>query len=292
MINPGVITLASLQNIEYSNFPYRFDIEDNIGEAIHIHFKDVRLDLTVEEFCNLAEEMYGLIDDIVGVEGFSSRDFDPVILVGISSGLPKLKKIIYRKIHLEDIQVDTFDENGNPIFASLSQSRVFKSLNGIDDENDKHTIQFNYYQDNETEKVSNKDRVLYNLSMIKEHGYPHNNELIGIDSNNRIWDGQHRASCLYYLYGNIEVPVRELVYGETEEYERIKKACIKEEYELYLQEVQSENSKVESNTEHISFWRRFLYKFLWQTVNQAELSRHEMRVRLENIEKMIREKDN
>ena len=292
MINPGVITLASLQNIEYSNFPYRFDIEDNIGEAIHIHFKDVRLDLTVEEFCNLAEKMYGLIDDIVGVEGFSSRDFDPVILVGISGGLPKLKEVIYRKIHLEDIQVDTFDENGNPIFASLSQSRVFKSLNGIDDENDKHTIQFNYYQDNETEKVSNKDRVLYNLRMIKEHGYPYNNELIGIDSNNRIWDGQHRAACLYYLYGNIEVDVRELVYGETDECEYINGIAIKEnELKLFLEQTQNEHDDSINKADSISgLWKRIIKKFLWQTMSQGEAARHEMSERLINIEKLLSEK--
>lgn len=49
MINPGVISLASLQDFKNLCFPYRFEIEDNIGEAIHIHFKDIRLDLTTAE---------------------------------------------------------------------------------------------------------------------------------------------------------------------------------------------------------------------------------------------------
>ena len=29
-----------------------------------------------------------------------------------------------------------------------------------------------------------------------------------------IFDGQHRASCLYYLYGNIRVPVRRMWFKD------------------------------------------------------------------------------
>lgn len=51
MSNPGVLSLASLAPV---GADYRFEIEDNIGEAIHIHYKDIRLDLTVDEFYKIA----------------------------------------------------------------------------------------------------------------------------------------------------------------------------------------------------------------------------------------------
>lgn len=38
MSNPGVLSLASLEAV---GADYRFEIEDNIGEAIHIHYKDI-----------------------------------------------------------------------------------------------------------------------------------------------------------------------------------------------------------------------------------------------------------
>lgn len=289
MINPGVVSLASLQCVEKIQFPYRFEVEDNIGEAIHIHYKDIRLDLTVGEFNNLADKMYEIIDDIVGVESFSCKDFDPVVLVGISGALPRLKEVKYRSVHLEDIQVDTFDEDGNPILADISHSRVYKALNGIETENNNNSIQFNFFQPNATEKMSNKERVLFNLEKIKAQGYPYNNELIGINSANQIWDGQHRAACLYYLYGNIEVKVRELVWGETREEECIHNTLFEEdEYTFLLEERQEDEKPCEIQKPNII--KRILKNIVWQTMSQGDNTRNEMRERLENIEKMLEER--
>jgi len=54
--NLGVITLF---NEEVNNGPfktdYRFTIEDNIGEGIHIHYKNMRLDFSVSDFLKLSD---------------------------------------------------------------------------------------------------------------------------------------------------------------------------------------------------------------------------------------------
>jgi hypothetical protein len=42
----------------------RLDIEDNIGEGIHIHYKNFRLDYTIEEFLNFAEGCKEALDSI------------------------------------------------------------------------------------------------------------------------------------------------------------------------------------------------------------------------------------
>lgn len=105
MSNPGVLSLASLEAV---GADYRFEIEDNIGEAIHIHYKDIRLDLTVAEFYDIAEQMDKMIDMVVDVEGFSSKDYDPVNLVGLAACLPDLVKVTEDEVWLADLLVDTY----------------------------------------------------------------------------------------------------------------------------------------------------------------------------------------
>ena len=215
MINPGVVTLASLNGFEYVNFPYRFCIEDNIGESIHIHYKDIRLDLTVEEFSALAEKAAGLIEKCIDVPGFSVKRIGSTSLVNLAALLPYLTKVRIEKIHLEDILVDTFDEHGRPMTAPLPNSRVLKALHGDTAENDRHYVQFNFFKNGSCERLKNHERIYYNLNQIKEHGYPYGDELIGLWANHVIFDGQHRAACLYYLYGNIEVPVQIFEFSNT-----------------------------------------------------------------------------
>ncbi len=289
VINPGVIVLASLRTTERVQFPYRFDIEDNIGEAIHIHYKDnIRIDLTTAEFTKLAEAMGDIIDAIVDVEGFSSRDFDPVALVGLSGSLPHLEKIEYVSMPLADIQVDTFDPDGNPILAGLPQSRVVKALNGITAENDAHTVQLNHIRFGDTERMTNQERVLFNLERVKRYGYPAGGDYITIDSRNRICDGQHRAACLYYLFGNIEVMVRRIYFGKTKE-EMSRDWQRESEYELYIKE-KEERMRQEAESRNRS-WRQRLWNLIsrygWATWNKTEYDRHEYVERLTHIEEKL-----
>ena len=54
--NPGVIILAK-QQLRGTFMHHRLDIEDNIGEEMHIHYKNFRFDFTVRDFMKLAEAM-------------------------------------------------------------------------------------------------------------------------------------------------------------------------------------------------------------------------------------------
>ena len=51
--NVGVIILSKEQLVE-STCHMRLDIEDNIGESVHVHYKNMRLDFTITDFLNLA----------------------------------------------------------------------------------------------------------------------------------------------------------------------------------------------------------------------------------------------
>jgi|TARA_R100001129_G_scaffold134287_1_gene95670 hypothetical protein len=53
-VNAGVVVLSTtfLQNTTMNG---RLDIEDNIGEGIHIHYKNFRFDLTIKDFIKFAK---------------------------------------------------------------------------------------------------------------------------------------------------------------------------------------------------------------------------------------------
>ena len=52
-IYTGVIILEN-KDLVYTKPSCRLEIEDNIGEGIHIHYKNFRLDYTIEEFLNFS----------------------------------------------------------------------------------------------------------------------------------------------------------------------------------------------------------------------------------------------
>ncbi|WP_027206061.1 hypothetical protein [Butyrivibrio fibrisolvens] len=211
MSNPGVILLASLEQMV--DFPYRFDIEDNIGEAIHIHYKDIRLDLTIKEFEAFAEEVAKLFTKMIDNDSFDLSYFDENNLVMLAPLLIDLDHIEKAEINLDDIMVDCI-EDGKEVYRPLSSSRVIKALNG-DFEDDDNRKQENYFDFATHRKMTNAERLEYNLQNIKEKGYPTDDCLISVwGENNHIIDGQHRAGCLYYLNGNMRVPVRKLFFND------------------------------------------------------------------------------
>ena len=100
MSNPGVISLAS-------DSKFGLKIEDNVGEAIHIHYKNIRLDLTTAEFEKLSSAMSGVIDGIVDVEGFSCSEINPKNLVKISPYLMNLTKVTTDEVYPDKLIVNT-----------------------------------------------------------------------------------------------------------------------------------------------------------------------------------------
>lgn len=197
MSNPAVITLAE---IETSVGIFR--VEDNIGEAIHLHFGEFRYDLTVAEFLRLVLEIEEMMKEYTShIPGFFFEQISKEFFLNKSSCWSDLKSARIEKIRLSKLLVDTYDDKGKYIFLPLPNSRVVKALHGNTKEND-NRIELNYYGQ------TNHERVLSMLDSIKRYGYPKDNKYIVIFNNsNVIEDGQHRAACLFYLYGDIEVEV-------------------------------------------------------------------------------------
>lgn len=203
MSNPGVIELVST-NIGGDNFR----VEDNLGEAIHFHLNDIRIDLTCKEFLMVADKLRDVINSMVTVKGFNVEFFDELFLFEIAEMLPDLVEVKKEKIFLQDLQIDTFNSFNLPCIDKLDNSRVYKALQGNSIENDKHN-QKNLINKNNSERLD--DIVCF----VNKYGYPYNNKFIILFNNqNIIRDGQHRAATLLFYHGNIEVPVLRLKFKD------------------------------------------------------------------------------
>lgn len=61
--NVGVIILSKEQLAE-TTCHARLDIEDNIGESVHVHYKNTRFDFTIVDFINLAKACSNALEEL------------------------------------------------------------------------------------------------------------------------------------------------------------------------------------------------------------------------------------
>lgn len=208
MSNPGVIQLFGF-GFKNSSGNHSFRVEDNIGEAIHFHFDNIRLDLTVKEFRAFADDMSDAITAIVNVKGFDAKKQDPLILFDIAEQLPWLREVRIEYMPVKDIIVDTLDKNGKTVFKYLKHSCVVRALNGDYAEDDMRQ-QINFIgQDN-------RQRLFSIFESVKKNGYPFNDEYILLyNDQNIIRDGQHRASAVYVLNPEAIIPIQRWIFQDN-----------------------------------------------------------------------------
>lgn len=61
--NVGVIILSKEQ-LKESTCHMRLDIEDNIGESVHVHYKNMRFDFTITDFINFAKACSNALEEL------------------------------------------------------------------------------------------------------------------------------------------------------------------------------------------------------------------------------------
>ena len=94
MSNPAVIMLTDVSTKSGG----RFKIEDNIGEAIHIHYDNFRIDLTIKEFFEFAELIEGCLISLIDNPDFNINNYDPSFLLDIYYMIPDLEGISFEKV--------------------------------------------------------------------------------------------------------------------------------------------------------------------------------------------------
>ena len=205
MSNPAVTQLC---HTKIADLPFWMD--DNIGESIHIHLGDIRVDLTNEEFAHLCDDICFAINKMVEVEGFDAHNINPVFF----------QDMLWKDIsHLTAVAFDTVPLKEmlcpfNGVFQKIPVSRAVRALEGDPKDNDDHRNSHHIGQ-------TSDERLKSLLNSIAENGYPYNNEYIVMYGNDTvIQDGQHRAACLWHARGDISVPVMRLFFDNYTDFDK------------------------------------------------------------------------
>lgn len=207
MSNPAINLLCETK---IANTTLR--IEDNLGESIHIHLGMLRIDLSVKEFLNISNSIINTAGEILAETGLDFNCVDPTaFLWGWADSIMQIEKISIENIKLKEL-LSTYSfkkENENEpveLICGLEKTRIVEALQG----NEEQLI--NYKQDNYNGE-DNLERLYRIYKSVKAKGYPFEDKYIVINQNYQICDGDHRAGCLYYLYGpEYEIPVTMVYY--------------------------------------------------------------------------------
>ena len=199
MSNPGVIKIGEL----YFG-SHRMWIDDNIGESIHIHIDNLRIDLTINEFEMLCNELRETLTRLISKQYFDAKYMDARFLCDNAEKLLNIESIKIEEVELEKLQVQ--DDNG---ISFLKDCARVKSLKGEMDINNTKPRSSNFNMQ------TNRMRLEECLHFVKEKGYPYESNYIIVSSEKKvILDGWHRAACLYTLYGAIKIPVKVIKFSD------------------------------------------------------------------------------
>jgi len=207
MSNPGVITLTSLRDIGPNI--HRLDIEDNIGEAVHIHWNNFRFDLTVQDFLRFSEDLdvtfRSLCDDarsdLTNYESFFLYRMGGLLSRVVGSRVESRRIADLRAL----VRVDVPLLGAVMVPRKISETPAYRFLMKKSDE-------FLVYEQDSYPGVSNESRIKDLSASIDLNGYPVDGQLITLFGDQPyIRDGQHRAAVLAAKYGfDYEVPIRVL----------------------------------------------------------------------------------
>lgn len=124
MSNPGVWTLTQ-KSISANKF---FKVEDNLGESIHFHYNDIRIDLTIKELLYLSEICDKTIYELVNAENFHLDDFDGNFLNQYSQCLIDLISVSEDYVDAKTFYFQSHNLIHLPVRRKLTPSRANQIL--------------------------------------------------------------------------------------------------------------------------------------------------------------------
>lgn len=219
MSNPGVKILAKSTNGKGKI--KRFVLEDNIGESIHLHMDNMRIDFTINEFFQFTQIINESLLNLNILKGYEIGDFDINFLKTAHRDLNRLVNIKKEKVKIKDLSCVTHFKYRSLILEKIQKihdSPVYNFLRG-----DKREF-INYPQYNYL-GVNNEARLTSIINSIEENGYPYqNNYIILFNGQNIIRDGQHRAAILAYRNDeNYEVEVLRFYFKDNQHFLNFRK---------------------------------------------------------------------
>ena len=264
MSNPGVIFLT-----KYQRDSFYFAVEDNIGEAIHIHYADLyinkRIDLTTQDFFNLASDIEKILDEILDGRA-KVADFDPIFLSNLGyDHLINIDHVTTDSVMLEDLMVDDYLPNGKKLVRPMTEARLGKAFKDDHSENDEH-YQLNYFLP--TGKISNnRERIIQNFERINENGGFSETDYVWLhEDTNFIRDGHHRAMSLYTVKGNVRVPVKRLWFRKNNFVEY--SPSVEEKVNNLVNSVESTHSRITELHRHVYPFIDERHRYLEQKMDE------------------------
>jgi len=210
MSNPGVITLASLRNIGPNI--RRLDVEDNIGEAIHIHWNNFRVDFSVHDFLRFSENLDVAFKSLSDGSQSEFSSFDPFFLYRMGELIFHVVGSRVESRRIGDlralVKVNVPRLGAVMVPRKISDTPAYKFLVKESDE-------FIRYEQDSYPGLDNESRIKELFASIDVNGYPFDDQLITLFGNQPyIRDGQHRAAALAARYGfDYEIPIRILEFN-------------------------------------------------------------------------------
>ena len=193
MSNLGVITLSRFNKkkfIDNTSFT-EIKVEDNIGESIHIHIDNFRMNFTIKQFNELSEILNkSLLNIFEDHELIKKNMINMNFLPEISKHMGFYKYYKSEKIKISRLKVLNYINNNDFHIYKLKNSNYFKNNHSIE--------KINYF----------KNQYLKNKSIT-------NLQIILFGNQNIIRDGQHRACAIYDIDPEQYVYVTRIMFEEN-----------------------------------------------------------------------------
>ncbi len=167
MSNPGVLTLTHKSISADKNFR----VEDNLGESLHFHYNDIRIDLTVKELLYLSEICDQVIYELIDAENFRLDDFDGDFLNKYSQYLIDLVSVTEDHIDAAALYYQSSNWIHLPVRRKMNQTRARKLLSEGDThvaDAKKHQYMVVLFNDNNTIMYGEKEAAVHLLQHSEE----------------------------------------------------------------------------------------------------------------------------
>lgn len=199
-MNPGVITLAS-RNLQSapSLRSKSLVIEDNIGEAIHIHYRNLRLDLTISEFFELSQVFADAAKNLARQLRIPIDEIDHVFLMNIAPYFGWVEKVKERFFDINELVIIEHNPEGRHL-VSVSKCLAYQYLVNRNEQYVEYVKQY-------STQGHSPDKLLGLLKSIRTNGYTNGTKIITFGDEPFIRDGMHRAACLLFLGKSKNIPV-------------------------------------------------------------------------------------
>lgn len=159
--------------------------------------------LPAEQIDTIRKRCIRLLNEKIDIPLFHAEQMDARVL----------ETYAFELIYLEKIEEDCLPVGELIVVDDGNQVRQIAKCNRVKALQGKLRINDTIRRTSNFPEQTNHDRLTECLEWIKNHGYPFlDNYILLFGSEYTIMDGWHRAACLYYLNGNIKVPVRRVFF--------------------------------------------------------------------------------